>query len=60
MVKKFLLTAVFTVLIITFLTVSIMGFNNELPWGWLNITIQAIWLSIFILIIGFNVWNNLD
>ena len=60
MTKKILLTCVFTVLIITFITVSIMGFNNEFPWGWLNIAIQAIWLLIFMVIIGFDVWNKLD
>lgn len=60
MAKKILLTVVFTVLIITFITVSIMGFNNKFPWEWLNITIQAFWLLIFIVIIGFDVWNKLD
>lgn len=60
MAKKILLTVVFTLLIITFYTVSIMGFNSEFPWGWLNITIQAFWLTIFVAIIVLNVWNKLD
>lgn len=60
MVKKILLTVVFTVLIITFITISVMGINNEFPCGWLNIVVQAFWLLIFMFVIGFDVWNKLD
>ena len=60
MTKKIFLTIVISLLILALITFSVMGFNNKFPWEWLNITIQVIWLFIFVAIIAFDVWDKLD
>lgn len=60
MAKKSFLTIIISLLIIALITFSVMGFHDELPWGWLNITIQVVWLFIFVAISAFDVWNKLD
>lgn len=60
MIKKILLTIIISALILAIIVFGVMGANNELPWGWLNITVQVIWVLFFIAIIVFDVWDKLD
>lgn len=60
MIKKILLTAVISVVIIALTVLAVIGANNELPWTWLNIAVQAFWLILWVTWIVLTVWNKLD
>lgn len=60
MIKKILLTIIISALILAIIVFGVMGANNELPWGWLNITVQVLWTLLFIGVIALSVWDKLD
>ena len=60
MIKKILLTTIISTLIIALVVLGVMGANSELPWGWLNITVQVLWVLLFVTVVVLDVWDKLD
>lgn len=60
MIKKILLTIIISALILALIVFGVMGANNELPWGWLNLVIQVLWVLLFVDIVVTAVWDKLD
>lgn len=60
MLRKLLLTGVYSTLIIALTVLAVMGANNELPWKWLNITAQLFWVILWVSWIVITVWSKLD
>lgn len=60
MTKKLLKTAIITLLVLAFIVIGVVGAYGELPWGWLNLVIQVLWVLLFVGVIALTVWDKLD
>lgn len=60
MIRRLLLTGVYSTIIIALTVLAVMGVNSELPWDWLNIAFQAFWVILWVIAIVLTVWDKLD